>query len=71
MLSSSIEIIELKILIRFVKQISVFKKLLPTSLMELEIRLFKLTICSQIKKLLFIQIPTRMILIKNLYGFWD
>ena len=56
-LSSSITTIEFKILIRLEKQISVFKILLPSSLIEAEIRLFKDIICLQIKKLLFIQIP--------------
>ena len=68
---SSADTTKFKVLIRFEKHILVFKKLLPISLIADEIRLFKLMICSHIKKLLFIQIPTKIIFMKNWYGFWD
>ena len=55
---SSITIIESEILTSFEKQISQFKKSFPTLLIADETRLFKLIICSQIKKLQFIKIPT-------------
>ena len=68
---SSVSIIEFDISISLEKQISVFKKFLPTSLMESEIKEFIFINCSHKKKLQFIQIPTIISFNINLYGFCD
>lgn len=62
---SSVYIIASDISISLEKQISKLYKLLPTSLMELEIKLLIVTICSHKKKLEFIQIPIIIIFIIN------
>ena len=54
---SSTRIMESEISMSFEKQMSVSKRLFPTSLIAQEIRVFKLISCSHIKKLQFIHIP--------------
>ena len=62
---SSTSIIESEMSINLEKQMSKPSKSFPTSLIDTEIRLFRLISCVQKKKLQFIQIPINMSLIIN------